>query len=880
MKKLIILLILCSGMLLLIGAAPFQQAPPIPIQYGQTVTGTISDDQQIVSYVFDALGGDQITATLNATSGNLDPLLNLTNFNGTLLATDDNSGENGNARITYVIPANGAYLLNVTRSPVAEGNTIGNFELTLDRGIIPTATPESTEPTLPTVAPTLEATPDITLITPRSQRLQQLEIGTSVQGTLSGDNNFNLYWFEGRGGQTISITSDPTATFQPLLVLYRSDFSEIFRSQPGQTLSTTLPSDSLYFLATATIQSGVGGDYVFTLVSTTRPSSTPVASSGSGDGLVYGDTVTGTISNANPLVRYRFRGEAGDTVTITQSAISGDLDSYILLVDTSGNVVAQDDNSAGNNNAQVSTRLSTSGEYFVIATRRGQDQGITAGDFILELASDAPPRSLPTSRPNPPTDYADFPEISYGQTVAGEIGDAIYLQAYVFYGNAGDPVVITMDGADGLDSLLYLLDDQRIPLAEDDDISDTIKDARIEYTLPQDGYYGIIATRYDQENGLTRGRYELSLSLGSGTVGSDGTPLRVDPPVASRIVAGTSPTGNFDPLQFATIYSFSVAAGTLIDFAVTADNNIVSTVILTNHRLEFITASNNGILLAVSAPDSGDYYVIVAPQAGPAANISGGYSVILNAQGAGSNDGAAIPISYGSTVRGSVSDAQTEVLYVFQGREGDLVEVLMEAEVAPTPLDTYLILQDASGNVLAENDDIQAGVIRNSFLTAQLPADGEYIIVATRYSGTTGPITTGAFNLSLSYQDPTYAGVDRQADLMQYGDTVVGELTETTYLQFYYFDGRQTDTVIIQVTTTNGNLDAVLYLYALSSTGDPILLEANDDSPLGNTRDPYIEYTLPRSGGYMIAVTRYTGDDSEPTTGTYRLSLRQVQTNE
>lgn len=878
MKKLIILLILCSGVLP-VWAAPLQQAPPIPIQYGQTVTGTISDDQQIVSYVFDAVGGDQVTATLTASSGNLDPMLNLTNFNGTLLATDDNSGANGNAQITYVIPANGAYLLNVTRSPAGEGNTIGDFTLTLNKGATPTSTPQPIVPT--NTPPAIETTPEVTQVTPRSQRLQQLELGATVQGTLGGENNFNLYWFEGRGGQAIQVTSEPTANFQPLFVLYRSDFSEIFRSQPGQTLATALPSDSLYFLAAATIQAGVGGDYVFTLTTTSTSNVTTPAASSSGDGLVYGETVTGTISNANPLVRYRFRGEAGDTVTITQSAVSGDLDSYVLLVDTSGNVVAQDDNSAGNNNAALTTSLPTSAEYFVIATRRGQDQGITAGDFILELASDAPPRSLPTSRPNPPTDYADFPEISYGETVAEEIGDAIYLQAYVFYGGAGDSVVISMEGADGLDSLLYLLDDERIPLAESDDLSDTNKDSQITYTLPYEGYYGIIATRFDQENGTTQGRFELSLALGTGdTVTADGTPLRVDPPPAQRIVAGTSPTGTFDPLQFATTYTFSVAAGTLIDFAVTADENTVSTVILANSRLEFVTASNNGILLAVSAPDSGDYYVIVAPQAGPAANVGVGYSIVLNAQGEGGDEGSAIPISYGSTVRGTISDAQADVQYVFQGREGDYVEVLMEAEVAANPLDTFLILQDASGNILAQNDDIQDGVVRNSYLTAQLPADGEYVIVATRYSGDTGPLTTGAFNLSLNYQDPAYAGVDRQADLIEYGDTVSGELTETAYLQFYYFDGRQTDTVIIQVTTTDGDLDAVLYLYALSSTGDPILLEANDDSPLGNTRDPYIEYTLPRSGGYMIAVTRYSGEDEVPTSGSYRLTLQQATADE
>jgi hypothetical protein len=88
--------------------------------------------------------------------------------------------------------------------------------------------------------------------------------------------------------------------------------------------------------------------------------------------------------------------------------------------------------------------------------------------------------------------------------------------------------------------------------------------------------------------------------------------------------------------------------------------------------------------------------------------------------------------------------------------------------------------------------------------------------------------------------------------------------------------------VVIEVDVTEGLLDGVMYLYTFTSSGEPLQLAANDDSPLGNTFDPYIEYTLPRTGRYLIAVTRYvqnTADDTL-TSGTFNLTLRRQATEQ
>jgi hypothetical protein len=862
-------------------ATPPYQSPQIPIQYGATVEETISDEQPIVSYVFDATAGDQIVATAESVNGDLDPFLTLSTFDGTVLASDDNSAGDTNAQISYTLPVADAYVLNVTRSSEAPGNTTGLFQLTLVQGPPPTTVPTADNSTIGTddlgatqIPPPAETSVPETTINTTDQRLQRVLVGSTVRGTLTANVNFNLYWLIGRANQEIILTPEPSSAFQPLMVLYDNNFTEIFRGQPGQTISVTLNSDGIYFVAAATLRQGNGGQYTFTLTERLTAESETTEDR---DELVYGDSVNGAISNINPTIRYRFRGGTGDAVTISMTSVSGDLDSFLLLVDASGTTIAQDDNSgSGETNAQLIATLPNDGDYFIIATRRGQEQGITSGNFLLALASDAPPRPIPTAAPQIPAEYADFDQIHYGDIVEDEISNALFLNSVIFYGDVGDRIVIEMTAVDGnLDPFLILLDDQLIPLAENDDIVDGNQNSRLEFQLPRDGYYAIVATRYQQQEGTSTGNYELTLSRSENTVTNE--PV-IDQLAPTRFTVTENPSGSFSPLKFASIYSFSAAEGTQIGFSINPDNGTVATVILADSRMNYITSSDNGILLAINAPISDDYLVFVAPQSGPAANISDDYFVVLDTNTDISPsvviDGDAIPITYGATVRGRITEDQPEIRYVFQGQAGDIAEISMTAEQSSETLDTLLQLEDTDGNVIAENDDVEAGVIRNSFISFRLPADGEYTIVATRFSGDPEILTVGSYNLSLQYQDPTLAGINRNATPISYGETLTDTIDNETYLYFYFFEGRQFDNIIIEITTEDNNLDSILYLYTQDSTGEFRLLETNDDSPLGGTYDPYIAYTLPRTGGYIIAVTRFDEPAAAPTSGTFAISLR------
>jgi len=106
------------------------------IRYGETLTGTISDEVYAVFYQFSGAAGDVIEIRAERVSGNLDPIILLRDAGDTTLpdgVNDDADGTTQDARLTYTLPADGQYVIAVTRFGVREGTTGGEFRLSLTR---------------------------------------------------------------------------------------------------------------------------------------------------------------------------------------------------------------------------------------------------------------------------------------------------------------------------------------------------------------------------------------------------------------------------------------------------------------------------------------------------------------------------------------------------------------------------------------------------------------------------------------------------------------------------------------------------------------------------------------------------------------------------
>ncbi len=137
----------------------------------------------------------------------------------------------------------------------------------------------------------------------------------------------------------------------------------------------------------------------------------------------------------------------------------------------------------------------------------------------------------------------------------------------------------------------------------------------------------------------------------------------------------------------------------------------------------------------------------------------------------------AAPIAIGESATGTLTEADFQHAYRFEGSADESIEISLEAD--GSTLDPYVVLMTADGDRIAENDDISPGVIQDSNLVVPLPDDGVYLVVATRFLEAEG-FTTGAYRLTVRSGPEEAAPPDTataaEGGTFAYGETVTGTL--------------------------------------------------------------------------------------------------------
>jgi hypothetical protein len=425
---------------------------------------------------------------------------------------------------------------NVEATLTAAGGTVGAFLTPTDGNRLPvtdtpsavdTATDIPTNTVRPTVTesatPTITNTPTETLSptptdtatpTPTSNgQPTTLSYGDQVGGEITNAMPELLYTFEGQTGALVTISMTTTSgdldTYLLLMapngekVTENDDTSNTNRNSriEGFRLST----DGTYTIIATRYQRAQGtstGTFELTL-ETGAPDERPL--------LVLGEPVQGMIDGDNFGVMYRFDGEENQVIDINLNTESGDLNPMVILFAPDGHEYARnDDQSRRNSDALISgIRLPETGSYGVFVTRYQTQFGITTGDYEVWVdeadAADSPLTVLSRN-------------IEYESTEEGSIGDDLpYYQIFTFAGRAGDVVTIELREANSdLDPLLILSDSQGHEILRNDDNlsdNDTIDSLIENATLPYDGFYTIIATRYEEAEGTSEGEFELELIL-------------------------------------------------------------------------------------------------------------------------------------------------------------------------------------------------------------------------------------------------------------------------------------------------------------------------------------------------------------------------------
>lgn len=521
---------------------------PVPINYGDTVTGRIEGDVFQRVYRFNAQAGDVVTIEMNSLSGDLDPYLSLRDREDDELANnDDINTTTRDARIeAFTIPENGPYEIFATRFSADLGTTQGEFQLTL-------SVETSTEPT------------------PVISGGGEIAYGETVTGQIQGDVYETLFTFQGQEGDVVNIQHNATSgDLDPVLLLLNSQGDEVASSDDDEQTAGTLnsfirefplPADDTYTIVATRFNQELGsttGTFELTLerVGDDNNNVTPAQT----------ETFTGEITSDTFVQTFTFDGTAGQIVNIRMEAISGDLDPLLVLQNAQGAELAanDDENESSRNAAIVAYALPSDGTFTIVATRFNRESGLSQGEFTVTLEI-YPSGSIPGATTTIDPNAGELIE-----TLNGEITQENFYQLLPFQGEEGQIVTINMDASSGdLDPYLLLLDPDGRELARNDDRPDGILNATLDnIVLPATGEYTIVAARYQRLFGTTGGEFTIFVREGT-----DAPPLIATTSVPVDV--GQRVTGEITDEFPSVNYTFQADAGDVVSIHMTALDNAV-----------------------------------------------------------------------------------------------------------------------------------------------------------------------------------------------------------------------------------------------------------------------------------------------------------------
>ncbi len=844
-----------------------------PISLGQTVNSEITDAQPRVTYTIQLEAGQVVTITMERLSGELDSYLYLYGPDGSIITYNDDSGgavgdTSLNSRIPNVtVTANGTYTIEATRYGQEDGSTTGTFSLSVVQGV-------------EQVIGAGEA----------------LQIGSVVTNFIDDVQFAVEYPIALEAGQAVTISMERLSdSLDAYLILYDPGGNEVLRNDDSdvpvgdsglnaQLAAYTAMTSGVYTVRATRLSAETGGsfgDYRLTV-----EAAEPVVFTPSGP-IQLDQPVFNQISGEQPRIEYTIALEAGQTVTITMERASGDLDTYLALYGPGGAELAANDDadpSVGNSslNAQIARFTAPStGTYTILATRYGQEDGSSNGQFRL---SASPSESMILTPVGP---------ISVGQSVNNEITDAQARVQYTIALETGQTVTITMEQTSGdLDAYLYLYDPDGVEVAANDDaeymVGKTSLNAQIaNFTAPTTGTYTIEATRYVQESGSTSGQFQLSVASGAAVQPVEpGEALRVGGTVVGTI-SDASPRIDYAlPLEAGQSVTVTMerTSGDLDSYLILYGPDGGELIYNDDAQAQVGDTSLNAQIVGFVAPSSGTYRVEASRFAQEGGLSSGQFRLTVASGQAGNGGGTGVlpgTIRVGDTVMGTISSTQPAVDYTVNLTSGQRITVTMQQTSGD--LDSYLVILDAAGSEVAFNDDA-AMEVGGSALNAQISSftatvTGIYTIRATRYNQQDG-MSAGDYQLSVmeagasSGTDLTVEEGIAYAEPLNVGDTVTGEITGEVYAVEYPITLQAGQAIGVTMVATSGGLDPLLVIYDLNDDADAY----NDDAAIQVGDNPYnaqiVSYTAPESGEYFIWATRYNLEEGDSdSVGTFQLQV-------
>lgn len=279
----------------------------------------------------------------------------------------------------------------------------------------------------------------------------------------------------------------------------------------------------------------------------------------------------------------------------------------------------------------------------------------------------------------------DSSTVTFNEPVSASLTTAAPQMAYIFMGENGQTVLITLT-SDDFDTFLILRDADGNELTRDDDSGPGPLDSRIgPYVLPTDGPYTVVVDSYSHHFNTNGG-----VETGSFT-------LAVSPVTSERIAYDATINAALTDEAPEHYYVFNGAAGDLVTVA------LESRAFETRLRLRrgdqllaaadsFASGTDLALIAGLTLPEDGDYVIIAG---GVYPDATGSFELTLSRT-------PVTEIDYNSSIDGTIDAGNRLLYYSFDGAAGDIVSLRV---VGASDFDTTLTVNAPDGSQLAFQDD-------------------------------------------------------------------------------------------------------------------------------------------------------------------------------
>jgi formylmethanofuran dehydrogenase subunit C len=675
-----------------------------------SASGTLNADGGVDLYRFVAPTTGQLTVTMTSDpSSDLAGGLALYKGTSVQLASADDAYGNGSCQLTVSVQAGQAYYL-----VVGELFGSGAYSLTFaayhnDMG----STPATALPL--TLSPVGDATQAATIGAP-------------------GEVDVARFTTAASGPVVVRLAPSAGSTLQPVLTVFGPDGEQLAQDAFGETLGASQVTIQAVAGQTYYVQAegdnGSTGAYV---MSVAAPQVLDAA------GLTNPSEV-GMLSVPGQLDVYHYTAQTSGALVIHLGAGQGGrLDSTLAVLDSAGDVLAQNDDSGGTLDSQVVVDVTAGQTYSIEASGHGASTG--AYDLTLTPLGADVGSSTATARPLS-LSASGAGTVTGTLAVAGEVND------YQFTAPLSGELTVRELATPGspLDSLLTVFDGAGTPLALNDDSGGTVNSQVTFHVDAGQTYYVQAAASPLAFSGAATGGYELTFEAAAS--GVDFKPSPSIPQVYLDSTGyGDAKIALMGPDQTAT-FSFvaPVTALTTLHESVAASAGSLPG--LTN--LELFDASGNLIASDSNAGGAVSFKTTAGQQyfvrvGGPGSEAANYLFTFGNNFGSGPADARALPSAQGDQVGAIGTAGETNFFALTTVSTGQL-EVDLTTPSGTTANDVVRVF-DANQQLIATltEDALGAGILDFAVTGGQ----SYYLEVSS--SGT----SVGKYGLTLSFRGPS-----------------------------------------------------------------------------------------------------------------------------